>query len=172
MNTTPALTLDTRDDTTESSETQYEFACGHLGPKPAHMTAGPDLAAWLKRNNQCLPCWTQSVAETNHRFADDHGLPPLRGSNGQIRWAETVRREKLEHLEERIRLAQGLSMIDEVESFSRTFEALTNVESAKAWIDARYVTAEAFLAKLTASLRPVKRPRKTSATSKPQKVRA
>jgi len=76
-----------------------------------------------------------------------------------------VRREKLEHLEERIRLAQGLSMTDKAEGFSRTFEALTNVESARAWIDGRYITAEGFLAKLTASLRPVKRPRKT------QKVR-
>ncbi len=81
--------------------TSIKFKCGHVDVQP-NMPSDPDKfqkrVKWLE-TKPCIPCQRLTLNEANTHEAQELGLPPLRGSERQRTWANTVRNEKLKDLE-------------------------------------------------------------------------
>ena len=76
------------------------FRCGHTGLMPAHIThaAAPAYGIWASSNQDCTPCYLDSKASTAALDGEAQGLPALLGSYKQVRWALTIRRERIEEV--------------------------------------------------------------------------
>ena len=81
---------------------KYEvtYSCGHVGTVQIYGTAAEreKKIAWYENYAVCPDCYKkarQEEATTAAKQAKADGLPALTGSEKQIRWAESIRKEKM-----------------------------------------------------------------------------
>ena len=132
---------------------QYVASCGHAEAIPGHVDPN-DHANCVAHHSEvrlCRDCW---ISQQNRALDDfDRELPALRGSDKQIAWARSVRRDMISDLQARIALAEDLGKKTAVKKLMKTLDGIRGVTDSNLWIDARYVTAEAFYADLVRMMR-------------------
>ena len=124
---------------------EFLASCGHIEAIPAHVD--PDHApAWVRDNSftrVCRDCWLDQQNCALDEF--DQELPKLRGSDKQITWARSIRREMVTDIAQRIALAEDLGKKRTViKKLLKTLQGIQGVTDASLWIDARSLSAEAF----------------------------
>ena len=117
--------------------------CGHTGDVKVYgKVSGRDYQVAKAADNPCATCRQAAQTAKNAaaaaeaaKIAAQAGLPVLTGSDKQIVWAEQIRREKLESL-------QNLSeLIDLVGSKERASQ-LTEAEKAALGVESRRILAK------------------------------
>ena len=132
---------------------QYLAPCGHAEAIPAYVAPG-DHADWVAHHSEdrlCRPCW---IGQQNRALTEfDRELPALRGSDKQIAWARSVRVDMIGDLQTRLALAEDLGKKAAVKKLAKTLETIQGVADSNLWIDARYLSGEAFYADLIRMMR-------------------
>jgi hypothetical protein len=130
---------------------KIEMSCGHT---ETHNIVGPMKSRDWKRQRiaerMCKECYRAAVERENARenaaaaeWAEENELPQLRGSEKQVDWAESIRREMLKELAEVKDQFEKLVTQDpgtEPELVDRArigFEKIENETSAAWWIEHR-----------------------------------
>ncbi len=87
----------------------------------------------------------QREAEAARKKAEERGLPELKGSEKQIRWALVVREKRIGEIEQIIREAEKLAVTDKerkiLSSFKAYAEKLFFELDASYWIESRNLEA-------------------------------
>lgn len=82
-------------------EVEITRECGHKEAVKIKKTSDKEYRAWLihdEGKKLCRSCWEEEAkekAEKAKKAAKESGLPDLKGSAKQKKWAETIRAEKL-----------------------------------------------------------------------------
>lgn len=119
------------------TEFAIEHTCGHTQTRDlSNVDAGKrkSRADWYSKNQTCAKCFKASKdsedrKDTNQRaidaaaFANDHGLPELKGSDAQVKWASIIRAEALE------------VVVDEHQDAPAVIEAAKAITHAGWWMD-------------------------------------
>jgi hypothetical protein len=117
-------------------------ACGYSVAVVGRNRADADRLAEYRTQNEalCHDCWSQQRAEeraeTSQQAAETAahiGLPVLQGSEKQIAWAETLRRDNLARFE---KLAEGLEG-EQAALMREVGEAIRSQDKASWWINTR-----------------------------------
>lgn len=116
------------------------YRCGHTGLMPAHIThaAAPAYGIWASSNQDCTPCYLDAKASTAALDGEAQGLPALLGSYKQVRWALTIRRERIEEVKTS-RAIRPLAACTE-----RALDKRLAVTEAAWWINCRDVSLTLF----------------------------
>ena len=95
----------------------------------------------------CADCKEKARQEENQKAAQanaESGLPQLTGSEKQIAWAETIRKQKIATLDEAM-THRGLSHSLDLDRFNAAVATLKRTASARWWIDNRDTHIETLL---------------------------
>lgn len=125
------------------------FGCGHEGTASlADVPLAKRLRRidWLKTEGTCGACFAKKAGQRRKqesreaaRWAAEHRLPPLNGSDKQIDFAESLRQDIL--TDAYTQLVESGRMSDE--DYAEKIEAkVLKIHSARFWIDAQNTTAE------------------------------
>ena len=82
-------------------EVEITRECGHKDTVKIKKTSDTEYRAWLIHDDEkklCRSCWEEEAkekAKKAKKAAKESGLPDLKGSAKQKKWAETIRAEKL-----------------------------------------------------------------------------
>lgn len=107
--------------------------CGHKEAVKIKKTSDKEYRAWLIHDEEkklCRSCWEEEAkekAKKAKKAAKESGLPALKGSAKQKKWAETIRAEKLAML-------AGDPTMGAVWAWYAQ-----NYTNASEWIDARFM---------------------------------
>jgi hypothetical protein len=121
---------------------KYDVECPSCGTGYTVQLCGPGRDREWKLANwdwTCDGCREKRCQEENAKAAAQNaasGLPALTGSDKQIAWAETIRKQKLTTLEELIESRALTGRIDK-DRFSAAVENLKKKASASWWIEHR-----------------------------------
>lgn len=125
-----------------------EYSCGHSETKQLygkHDTRHSYLA-WAKTCGHCPACRAQNDELYCAGVEAEHNLPPLTGSEKQVKWARDIRAQKVAKLAASMaERAEKWSPENVAELTARTevmFAALAATTEARYWIDARNLTAD------------------------------
>lgn len=114
-------------------EVEIVRKCGHKETVKIKKTHDQEYRAWLIHDEEkklCRSCWeaeTKEKAKAAKKAAKESGLPALKGSTKQKKWAETIRAEKLAML-------AGDPTMDAIWAWYAS-----NYTKAAEWIDARFM---------------------------------
>lgn len=109
--------------------------------------------AWAAENITVCPACQQRERDEEHKRdaeaakqkADEQGLPELRGSEKQIRWALSIRDKQIEEVRKTLCKLEKLAATDEekkiLSDFKACAEKLFRETRAAYWIDSRYLDA-------------------------------
>lgn len=117
-------------------EVEIVRKCGHKETVKIEKTSDKEYRAWLIHDEEkklCRGCWeaeAKEKAKAAKKAAKESGLPALKGSAKQKKWAETIRAEKL-----------GMLAGDPAMGAVWAWYA-QNYTKAAEWIDARFMDAQ------------------------------
>lgn len=123
--------------------------CGHKETARIEKTHDKDYREWLildelHKHPLCRDCWekdTKEKAKEAKKSAKKTGLPALKGTAKQRKWAETIRAEKLDML-------AGNPMMGAVWAWYAK-----NYTKASEWIDARFMNEQQLKGNMEMKLR-------------------
>lgn len=121
---------------------KYDVECPKCNTSYTVQLYGPGRDREWKLENfdwTCDDCKEKARQEENQKAAAanaDAGLPALTGSEKQIAWAETIRKQKISTLEEAL-THRGISHSLDKDRFHASVAAIKNNSSARWWIDNR-----------------------------------
>ena len=133
------------------------YACRHSGREQIY--GKYSYREWLiakKSEEICPECWEEVLekkhkeeAEKARKLAQEYGLPSLEGTEKQVHWAETIRRQKIDEIQTAI---DGIEEIDDNHKkakleLTELFQRVMAKSSAAWWIDNRSGGAKYFLQK-------------------------
>ena len=133
---------------------KYEVQCPDCGDRYDVQLYGPGKSREWKLDNwdwTCEECRQKSRDEQNTKAAAanaESGLPSMMGSEKQIAWAETIRKHKLDVLEDLLSGSPG-EKINEPR-FQAAIDILWGQTSATWWIDNRDIRVEYLLREIYA----------------------
>jgi hypothetical protein len=125
-----------------SVQKEATLSCGHQGlvKVSGNSKAREDKIRWAKEHQLCGDCYKIELAEAREKAnataaaeAKENGLPQLIGSEKQIAWATTIRKNKLEEID--------AMMLTPTGDHLRAIEKIKSQTSAKVWIDNREISA-------------------------------
>ena len=121
---------------------EIKHTCGHTSVQHIDgKSADQERKAEWFRARPCLECLrAEEIAEAK-AGADAKGLPSLVGSPKQIAWAETIRGNKMQELDEELARNGALS-----DAGKTAVAKLHGIADAKWWIDNRGMLAMSMLA--------------------------
>lgn len=129
--------------------------CGH---EATHSLFGKgSFREWKLKRLAEEPCWECEVAARYEAAAEKSeklSLPALTGSEKQIAWATTLRIEKLAeartYIDDLLRRgrSRGHDVAEAAVELEKLLVRLEHQTEAKFWIDNRYDSARAFLARM------------------------
>ena len=112
-----------------------------------------NFEVWAERNITVCPECVRAEMEEEHlreaedakKKADERGLPHLRGSEKQIRWALVIRADQIDEIEHIIRKLERLAATNEerqlLADFKMCADKLFMETSASYWIESRNLEA-------------------------------
>lgn len=121
---------------------KYEVTCPTCEETYTVNLTGPHKDREWRLENwdwTCDECREKARQEENRKAAEANtaaGLPPLTGSEKQVAWAETIRKQKIATLDEELTKRELTDRID-VDRFNAAVVGLKNKVDAKWWIDNR-----------------------------------
>ena len=114
------------------------YRCGHTGQVPHHIT--PAYGIWTSANLDCPPCFLDAKASAAALDGEAQNLPALIGSYKQVRWALTVRRERIEE----VRMSRAIGPL--AARMEKALNRRLALADAAWWIDTRDVSLALFAA--------------------------
>jgi len=134
------------------------YACGHPGRVQIY---GPvkdrDWKEKKEFSKLCPECWKKKLAEENQKAvetAKEMGLPELKGTEKQVAWANSIRLEFIEVIDEEVRELERRNPNNKnLEKIKKEFDEtkkfmLENKTEAKYYIDHRDFTIKEILMEL------------------------
>ncbi|NCG67157.1 hypothetical protein GWJ21_04145 [Bacillus coagulans] len=134
------------------------YACGHPGRVQIY---GPvkdrDWKEKKEFSKLCPECWKKKLAEENQKAvetAKEMGLPELKGTEKQVAWANSIRLEFIEAIDEEVRELERRNPNNKnLEKIKKEFDEtkkfmLENKTEAKYYIDHRDFTIKEILMEL------------------------
>lgn len=121
---------------------KYEVTCPTCEETYTVNLTGPHRDRKWRLENwdwTCDECREKARQEENQKAAEANiaaGLPPLTGSEKQVAWAETIRKQKIATLDEAIQHREMSDRVDK-DRFFAAVESLKNKSEARWWIDNR-----------------------------------
>lgn len=121
---------------------KYEVTCPTCEETYTVNLTGPHRDREWRLENwdwTCDECREKARQEENQKAAEANiaaGLPPLTGSEKQVAWAETIRKQKIATLDEAIQHREMSARVDK-DRFFASVESLKNKSEARWWIDNR-----------------------------------
>ena len=115
------------------------YSCGHEGTIEVFGKAEERerKIKYFEEYGLCPDCYKEEKKGEEKAFAEKYELPELQGSEKQISWAESIRKEKIEEFEKEkpaIRKGAGDDFADFLNDFTTNYYKNT---SASWWIDHR-----------------------------------
>jgi hypothetical protein len=115
------------------------FSCGHEGTIDVFGKSEERerKIKYLKEFGLCSACYKAEKQAEEKSFAEKYELPELQGSEKQISWAESIRKEEIEAFEKEkpaIRKGAGDDFADFLDKFTNHYY---KNNSASWWIDHR-----------------------------------
>ncbi len=86
---------------------EIEFSCGHTDTIQLYgkTSERESYLEWAKDNKLCPECWAAAKQKAREEASEqaaqentEFGLPALTGTEKQVAWAETIRKEKAQHI--------------------------------------------------------------------------
>lgn len=115
------------------------YSCGHEGTIEVFGKAEERerKIKYFEEYGLCPDCYKEEKKGEEKAFAEKYELPELQGSEKQISWAESIRKEKIEEFEKEkpaIRKGAGDDFADFLDKFTNHYY---KNNSASWWIDHR-----------------------------------